>query len=335
MVGAMSITYTKPLRRLVAERSSSGSTPGARMPDDREARAAPRRRRTHDEHRVVRRVDVGEHAADQLVGAVERGLLLDAGLVVGEELGVEVGAQQVGPLDQHDAAGAPRVRRRRGRRRRCPCAHRRARADRVRAARRPPRRRGRGRRSPSSALTAARWNSGSGSSTTGCAPSPLAMTARGTRCLASVVTERADRRVVEAVGVLLHQGVDAQVHEAAGRGHAGALPVDVARGALAVGLAGLEGLRGERRDRRGAAPGTQRGVPAGDGALAAGGARDHVGDGRLRQQLLEVRVVPRLDVGPRRRRQRDHQHALHRGGTRWRRRRSRVTRRRDDEDGER
>ena len=72
MVGAMSITYTKPVRRLVAERSSSGFTPGARMPDDREARAAPGRRRAHDEHRVVRGVDVGEHAADELVGAVER-----------------------------------------------------------------------------------------------------------------------------------------------------------------------------------------------------------------------------------------------------------------------
>ena len=41
MVGAMSITYTKPSRRLVAERSSSGSTPGARMPDT--ARPEPRR----------------------------------------------------------------------------------------------------------------------------------------------------------------------------------------------------------------------------------------------------------------------------------------------------
>ena len=75
------------------------------------------------------------------------------------------------------------------------------------------------------------------------------MTARGTRCLVEVVTERADGRVVETVGVLLHQRVEAQVHEAAGRGHAGALPVDVAGGAVAVGLAGLERLAGERRDR--------------------------------------------------------------------------------------
>ena len=110
--------------------AARAATPGARMPGDREARAAPRRRRAHDEHRVVRGVDVGEHAADELVGAVQRGLLLDAGLVVGEEVGVEVGAQQVGPLDQHDAARAATRPRTRGTRRRCPCARRTARADR-------------------------------------------------------------------------------------------------------------------------------------------------------------------------------------------------------------
>ena len=76
MVGAMSMTYTKPLRRLVAERRNSGATPGARMPGDREPRTAPRRRRAHHEHRVVRGIDVGEHATDELVDPVQRGLLL-------------------------------------------------------------------------------------------------------------------------------------------------------------------------------------------------------------------------------------------------------------------
>ena len=54
---------------------------------DREPRAAPRRRGAHHEDRVVGGIDVGEHSADELVGAVQRGQLLEAGLVVGEELG--------------------------------------------------------------------------------------------------------------------------------------------------------------------------------------------------------------------------------------------------------
>ena len=50
--------------------------------------------------------------------------------------------------------------------------------------------------------------------------------------------------------------------------------------------------------------------PRGDGALAAGGAGDHVGDRRLGEQLLEVGVVTRLHVSPRRRGKRDEQDAL-------------------------
>ena len=186
-------------------------TPGARMPGDREPRTPPRRRRTHHEHRVVRRVDVGEHAADELVDAVQGGLLLDTGLVVGEEVGVEIGAQQVAsPRPARRRPCCHDVARRRGTRRRCPCARRRARAGRVASSSSPTAPPGTRPSLSMSALTAARWNSGSGSSTTGWAPSPLAMTARGTVCSREGVTERADRRVVEAVGVLLHQRVDAR-----------------------------------------------------------------------------------------------------------------------------
>ena len=178
------------------------------------ARPEPRRgrRRAHHEDRVLRRIDVGEHPADELVDAAQRGQLLEAGLVVGEELGTRSARSRSEPSTSTTPPLLPGPRERlvRG-----VVVH--AHAERrVRvvleqlvltgpAGTRPS--------LPISALTAARWNSGRGSSTIGCAPSPLAMTARGTVGRVERVAERTDGGVVEAFGVLLHELLEPEVHD--------------------------------------------------------------------------------------------------------------------------
>ncbi len=225
MVGAMSITYTNPLRRLVAERRNSGSTPGARMPVTASPEPRRGRRRAHHEHRVVRGIDVGEHPPDQLVDAVQRRPLLGTRLVVGEEVGVEVGAQQVGTLDEDDAALLPRVGERAvggvvvgaqaERRVRIGLeqvvAHA-ARGNATLAVHQRVHRRAlvRLERVVDHRLRAVAVGD---------------HRARDLRLLERVA-ERADRRVVEPVGVLLHQRLEAQVHDAAVAVDAGALAVD-------------------------------------------------------------------------------------------------------------
>ena len=84
---------------------------------------------------------------------------------------------------------------------------------------------------------------------------------------------------------------------------AGALAVHGAGGALAVGLGGLERLAGERRDRRGASAGTERGVARRRSSSCGPAARVTMSaTADCGEQLLQVGVVARLDVGPRRRR---------------------------------
>ncbi len=124
------------------------------------------------------------------------------------------------------------------------------------------------------------------------------------------VAECTQRGVVHAGGVLALERLDAEVHEAAVGRDARPLPEDVARGRLAVGLARFERLARERVHGRRAPARTQRRVAAGDGVAAAGGTGHEVADGRLRQEVLEVRHVGRDDVGPRHGRKRQHEHAL-------------------------
>ncbi len=77
--------------------------------DRRERRALLRRRGTHDDDRVTFRVDVAEEAADERVGVAQRLRSQPRALFVGCETTREVGAHEIGPLDEHDGAAGPRL----------------------------------------------------------------------------------------------------------------------------------------------------------------------------------------------------------------------------------
>ena len=76
MVGAMSITYTKPLRRLVADRSKLGCHARRADAGDREARAAPGDAGLTTNTASCAGSTSASMRPDQLVDAVQRGLLL-------------------------------------------------------------------------------------------------------------------------------------------------------------------------------------------------------------------------------------------------------------------
>ncbi len=55
------------------------------------------------------RIDVGEQPPDEPVDPLERGAAQCAELLGGGEVAVEIGAEQVGPLHEHDPARSPGV----------------------------------------------------------------------------------------------------------------------------------------------------------------------------------------------------------------------------------
>ena len=307
----MSTTYTNPVRRLVADRSSPGETPGARIAATVRPDPAPRRRRPDDDHRITRGVDLLEHPPDELVGIGAARSLERPQLVGGGERGVEVGAQHIRGFDEHDTAAT---------------ATRRWNASNAASVsmRRPNG--ADGSRTSSSSPTAAvghhavvvhqraRPRSAGTrrcpASTIGCAPSPLATTARGTCAPVEGVPERAEGRVVDTVGVLAVERVDAEMDEPGVDREPGALAEHLPGRGVPVGLARLERLARERIHRRRPSAGAERRVAARRRVPAAGGAGDEVGDGGPREQRLEMGVVGGLDVGPRRRRQRHDEHPV-------------------------
>ncbi len=306
-------------------------TPGAAQRRDSEARSPARRRRADDHHRVVLDVDVGEHAPHQPIEPLQRRDPLRPELCGGGEIAVEVGAQHVGTLHQHDAPGRPRV------------GERVVRGVEVHAYAERPARRVLEQLAPDhparhlavaghervdrGALVLGQRVVDDGLRAVGVGDhrTRLPRTREG-------VAERSEARIEQAVGVLLLQRGDAEVHDLAVGVAPRALVVHLGRGGLAVGLGGLERLRGEWRPRRCAPARADGGVARRRRRALARRAGDHVAERRLGEQRLQVRDVGGLDVAPRHRGQRDDEHAPHGGVLRSRGRRGRRSRRGADEE---
>ena len=105
----MSTSWTKPARRVVALRSSPGSTPGAAHRRHRQGRGAALVRRPDDEDGIATEVDLLEQPAEELVGPAQCVRAQRVTLVGRREGAVRVGAHEVGRLDQHDRLWLPQV----------------------------------------------------------------------------------------------------------------------------------------------------------------------------------------------------------------------------------
>ena len=265
---------------------------------NREPRSAARSGRPDDDDSVTREVDLGEHPADKRIRLAKRAGFEHRELLGSGEAAVEISAEEVGAFHQNDTARLPRgleraeddvgiepQPERRGRiTHEQLVAHASAGHDAVAI-----HQRGHGR-----ALVLGQVVVDYRLRTVGIGDDRSRHVNSRQR-----VTEGAECGVVHAGRVLLVKGVDSEMDQPRAHREAGPLTERLAGGGGSVGLARLERLPGKQVHRRRAAAGAQRGVPARRRVPTPRDTGDQIGDGRTREQRLEVGCRSGLDVGPR------------------------------------
>ena len=278
MVGATSTIAPNPPRRMRGRPQVGGVDAGCVQRDHAERHRPGGVRGRDHHHRVAREIHVVEELSDERVGGAQRTGRQRAALRRRGVLPVEIGAGEIGGLDEHHGSVLPHAVER---------AHHlvpvephavgEASVGDEEAVIDPAGGHGpvaaheRGRRVPLDLSLGQRIRA----RRVGVADDGPAH-ARG----AERITQRADVRVEELGPVRALQRGETEVHDAARPVEAGAAGELLLRGAAAVGLRRVVGAVGGRRRRRGACPGTDRRVAAAYRRRSVGGTRGEVGDRR-------------------------------------------------------